>query len=120
MVDFTTGSSGLAATTVNWARGENNVAAAAVGDESFIGSYDNSGTTTLLGATGARHSMHGDVLHSRPVALNYGTGGVVVYYGTNDGFFRAVDGNKTGGTAGQELWSFGSLPGSIKTSTSAN
>jgi type IV pilus assembly protein PilY1 len=107
MVDFTTGSSGLPATTVSWARGENNVVATAPnGAEDFIGSYDNSGTTTLLGATGARHSMHGDVLHSRPVALNYGSGGVIVYYGTNDGYFRAVDGSKTGGTAGRELWSF--------------
>jgi type IV pilus assembly protein PilY1 len=31
---------------------------------------------------------------------------VVVYYGANDGFLRAVDGRKTGTTAGQELWSF--------------
>jgi type IV pilus assembly protein PilY1 len=89
-----------------WIRGMNNVLATDPGAEAFIGSYDNAGTPALLGATGARHSMHGDVLHSRPVALNYGSSGVVVYYGANDGFLRAVDGNKTGTTAGQELWSF--------------
>jgi len=107
LVDFTTGSSGLTAAEVSWIRGENNVTSGD-GMEQFTGSYSASGTgaTTLLGATGARHSIHGDVLHSRPVALNYGAGDVVVYYGGNDGFLRAVDGNKTGTTAGQELWSF--------------
>ncbi|MEO7852130.1 MAG: PilC/PilY family type IV pilus protein [Rubrivivax sp.] len=97
--------SGFSAAEVAWIRGENNQTTTA-GAEDFNGSYSNSGTTTLLGTTGARHSIHGDVLHSRPVALNYGSSDVVVYYGSNDGFFHAVDGNKTGGTAGQELWSF--------------
>ena len=51
--------------------------------------------------------MHGDVLHSRPVAINYGgTRGVVVYYGSNDGMLRAINGNKTGSGAGSELWAF--------------
>jgi type IV pilus assembly protein PilY1 len=90
-----------------WVRGMNNVPAGSAGDEDFVGTWDNAGTKTLLGTSGARHSIHGDVLHSRPIALNYGgSTGVVVYYGANDGFFRAVDGRKTGGTAGQELWSF--------------
>jgi len=102
---FNTSSSGLTAAEVSWIRGENNVASGA-GTEAFNGSYMNAGTLTALGPTGARHSIHGDVLHSRPVALNYGDGDVIVYYGSNDGFFRAVDGRKTGGTAGQELWSF--------------
>lgn len=56
-----------------------------------------------------RPSVHGDVLHSRPAVVNYGgpTGaGVVVFYGSNDGTLRAVDGSQTGTTAGQELWSF--------------
>ncbi|MEO6595723.1 MAG: PilC/PilY family type IV pilus protein, partial [Planctomycetota bacterium] len=82
-----------------------NVASGA-GAESFNGSYSNAGTITQLGLTGVRHSVHGDVLHSRPVALNYGSLGVSVYYGANDGFLHAVDGNKTGATAGHELWSF--------------
>lgn len=60
-----------------------------------------------------RPSVHGDVLHSRPTVINYGgTTGVVVYYGANDGVFRAVNGNQTnpaGSTLtdpGSELWGF--------------
>ncbi len=58
-----------------------------------------------------RPYVHGDVLHSRPVVINYGTGtGVVVFYGANDGVYRAVNGNQTSaiGTtpAGGELWGF--------------
>lgn len=82
---------------INWARGLNNK----VGDEAFVA------------ATAMRPSSHGDVVHSRPVALNYGTAdapNVVVFYGGNDGVLRAVNGNRTndayGSTAGSELWSF--------------
>jgi type IV pilus assembly protein PilY1 len=60
-----------------------------------------------------RPSAHGDVVHSRPVAINYGTDAapeVVVYYGGNDGVLRAVNGNRStsigGVDAGSELWSF--------------
>lgn len=60
-----------------------------------------------------RPSVHGDVVHSRPVALNYGSATspqVVVFYGANDGALRAVNGNRSSmfGTAaaGDELWSF--------------
>lgn len=60
-----------------------------------------------------RLSMHGDVVHSRPVAVNYGTSAnpnVVVFYGANDGLLRAVNGNRAnaigGVRAGGELWSF--------------
>jgi type IV pilus assembly protein PilY1 len=91
---------------IKWIRGENNVASG-LGMEEFTGYYLDGTTPTKLPVGGARPSMHGDILHSRPVALNYGTsGGVVVYYGTNDGLFHAVDGNVTGTKAGQELWSF--------------
>jgi type IV pilus assembly protein PilY1 len=49
----------------------------------------------------ARDTIHGDVVHSRPLAVNYGgEGGVVVYYGANDGIFRAVDAE-----TGAERWS---------------
>jgi type IV pilus assembly protein PilY1 len=107
LVDLTTDSdfSPFTLDEVKWMRGENNIATGS-GAELFNGSYLNASVVTPLGSTGARHSIHGDVLHSRPVALNYGSGDVVVYYGANDGFFRAVNGNKTGSTAGQELWSF--------------
>jgi len=58
-----------------------------------------------------RPSIHGDVLHSRPVVVNYGgTTGVVVYYGANDGVFHAINGNQTMGIngvrPGGELWGF--------------
>ena len=55
-----------------------------------------------------RPSIHGDVLHSRPVALNYGgsPARVVVFYGANDGMLRAVEGKQTGSGAGNELWAF--------------
>jgi len=69
----------------------------------------------LNGVTTAemRASVHGDVVHSRPAAINFGTiaaPNVVVFYGANDGVFRAINGNRTGniGTAtpGAELWGF--------------
>ena len=60
-----------------------------------------------------RPSAHGDVVHSRPIAINYGTDAapkVVVFYGGNDGVLRAVNGNRAnaydGVAAGQEIWSF--------------
>jgi len=60
-----------------------------------------------------RPSSHGDVVHSRPVALNFGTASapaVVVFYGGNDGVFRAINGNRTGNISsippGGELWGF--------------
>jgi len=102
---FNTSNSGLSAEEVAWIRGENNLIPPDPGAELFSGSYEDNGIK-VLGTTGARHSMHGDVLHSRPVALNYGDGNVVVYYGANDGHFRAVNGNKDGAGAGTELWSF--------------
>lgn len=85
---------------INWARGLNNK----VGDEA------------LVAATAMRPSSHGDVVHSRPIALNYGIAAgdpnVVVFYGGNDGVLRAVNGNrsapdpKADANAGKELWSF--------------
>ena len=60
-----------------------------------------------------RLSVHGDVLHSRAVAINFGTAvvpQVVAFYGGNDGMLRAINGNQTAAigsyAAGSELWSF--------------
>ena len=69
-----------------------------------------------------RPSAHGDIVHSRPVAINFGNDTnskqVVVFYGGNDGIFRAINGNRgeddslntspniSGVTPGNELWSF--------------
>ncbi len=78
---------------MNWVRGENNF-----GDEPNPGS----GYTV-------RQSVHGDVLHSRPLVINYGDSrGMVVFYGANDGVFRAINGSQTAAIgsveAGGELW----------------
>jgi Tfp pilus tip-associated adhesin PilY1 len=56
-----------------------------------------------------RPSVHGDVVHSRPLPVNYGTtanpnAGVTAYYGANDGTFHAVV--ASGANAGKELWAF--------------
>src|SRR3569623_20698 len=83
---------------INWIRGEDNM-----GDEASPGN----GITI-------RPSVHGDVLHSRPAVVNYGdvSGNprVVVFYGSNDGVFRAVNGNQSAsiGSAspGSEMWGF--------------
>jgi type IV pilus assembly protein PilY1 len=60
-----------------------------------------------------RASAHGDIVHSRPVAVDFGTAAapqVVVLYGGNDGVFHAINGNRTGAFAGadpgHELWAF--------------
>jgi type IV pilus assembly protein PilY1 len=61
--------------------------------------YDDNTNSTN---TDVRPSVHGDVAHSRPLPVNYGsTTGVVLYYGANDGAFRAVS-----GSTGRELWAF--------------
>jgi type IV pilus assembly protein PilY1 len=91
------GSSAERATLINWARGQD------LDDEDV----------DAVTSTEMRASAHGDVLHSRPVALNFGTAGtpqVVVFYGSNDGVLRAVNGNRATAiaskAAGSELWSF--------------
>lgn len=49
-----------------------------------------------------RHTVHGDIVHSRPLPVNYGgTLGVTVYYGSNDGTLRAIN-----AADGAERWSF--------------
>jgi type IV pilus assembly protein PilY1 len=85
---------------INWVRGDDNI-----GDEPS----PDSGVITI------RPSVHGDVLHSRPTVVNYGGSiGVVVFYGANDGTFRAVNGNQPlngslaigSASPGGEIWSF--------------
>ncbi|HKX44098.1 MAG TPA: PilC/PilY family type IV pilus protein, partial [Burkholderiaceae bacterium] len=73
---------------INWTRGDDTSAAGdtAAGPE---GSSPPDASITVRG------SVHGDVLHSRPVVINYGGSiGVVVFYGANDGMFRAINGNQ--------------------------
>jgi len=89
---------------INWVRGTNNVA-----NDSLDRGPGTIGTSTIT----VRPSIHGDVLHSRPVVVNYGpndTNNIVVFYGANDGMLHAINGNTSGtfGGAGpgEELWSF--------------
>jgi hypothetical protein len=85
LATFNTANTGLDANLVNFIRG------ADVNNEKGTGS-----TTT------ARPSIHGDVIHSRPLPVNYGgTTGVRVFYGANDGALHAVSAN-----SGVETWSF--------------
>ncbi|MEQ3696608.1 MAG: hypothetical protein ABNH02_06530 [Pseudomonadales bacterium] len=58
-----------------------------------------------------RPYVHGDVIHSQPAIVNYNTFGnddtIVVFYGSNDGLFRAVQGgpgDDAGDHRGNELW----------------
>jgi type IV pilus assembly protein PilY1 len=66
-----------------------------------------------LDTTDTRAWIHGDVIHSRPIAINYGDDDspeVVVYYGANDGMLRAINGNQSGDIGayepGEEFWAF--------------
>jgi type IV pilus assembly protein PilY1 len=71
------------------------------------------GVTATTTPAERRPSFHGDVVHSRPAAINFGTDPspeVVVFYGGNDGVLRAVNGNRTANigsvAAGNEMWAF--------------
>lgn len=78
---------------IDWAIGENNTNLSEDGDY-------------FIDQGSMRPSVHGDVVHSRPVAINFGTTAspdVTVFYGGNDGMLRAVNGNRDGGA---ERWSF--------------
>ncbi len=105
---------------IDWIRGEDNA-----GNEASIGPcpLNSDGTRTYNDGTACsisvRPSVHGDVLHSRPAVINYGDidndnpageSDVVIFYGSNDGMFRAINGNQTrpigGVRPGGELWSF--------------
>lgn len=82
---LTTTNSGLSSSLVNYILGQD------VNDENGNGNL-----------TETRPSIHGDVIHSRPLPVTYsGSTGVTVYYGTNDGMFRAVN-----ASTGSERWSF--------------
>jgi type IV pilus assembly protein PilY1 len=68
----------------------------------FILGYDVNDENANKNYTEVRPSVHGDVIHSRPLPIDYGgTTGVTVYYGSNDGTLRAVDSG-----SGTERWAF--------------
>jgi type IV pilus assembly protein PilY1 len=83
------------ASIIDWVRGKDN----AIARENLTGT-----------SSDIRPSVHGDVLHSRPAVVNYNrvTGSnndVVIFYGANDGLFRAVKGGQ-GASDGFEKWAF--------------
>lgn len=88
------GSSVDPATLINWIRGVDNKE-----DENINSSL-----------TDVRASVHGDVLHSRPLVINYGSSfGIYAFYGANDGTFRGTKAGQdetAGSKDGQEAWSF--------------
>jgi type IV pilus assembly protein PilY1 len=85
LVSFTAANSGLDADLVDYSRGMD------VDDMN----RDND-------RIAPRPTIHGDIVHSRPLPVNYGSyRGVTVYYGANDGTLRAVDADD-----GTERWSF--------------
>jgi Tfp pilus tip-associated adhesin PilY1 len=89
---ITASTGGGRATLINWVRG--------------LDTQDENGDTRT---TDVRASIHGDILHSRPVIINYGTpstsNNVYAFYGGNDGVFRAVKGGQAAGD-GVEQWAF--------------
>lgn len=75
---------------IDWMRGVDNAE-----DENNNASYAD-----------VRASIHGDVLHSRPLLINYGGSiGIVGFYGSNDGYLRAIKGGSAD-TDGVEKWAF--------------
>ena len=96
--DFNTDNTGLNTNLVSWTRG------------AHLSSAEQSSPDDTALPTGftMRRSAHGDVVHSRPLAIDFGTAGspdVKVFYGANDGFLHAITANK-GDTEGGEMWSF--------------
>lgn len=93
---FAAGAGGISKTSlINWVRGTNTQ-----GDDN---------PDKLL--TSVRGYLHGDVLHSRPVVVNYNRSNpsddrdIVVYYGANDGMIHAVKGGQDNAD-GVEKWAF--------------
>ena len=99
IVASTGSSSAVADDLIAWVRGADN--------------RDDENANTLF--TDIRASVHGDVLHSRPAVVNYNRHDndhdVYIFYGANDGIFRAVKGGFEQSAAGQpnpgeEAWGF--------------
>lgn len=74
-----------------------------------VDTQDENGFKVAGTDTDVRASIHGDVLHSRPIVLNYSasttTNNVYLFYGGNDGMFRAIKGGQAA-TDGKEQWAF--------------
>lgn len=101
----------LGVNLINWVRGDDTV----VQEGDTVAGPEPS-TPPLTGPKpptkiSVRGSVHGDVLHSRPVVINYGDKldsagnkiGVVAFYGANDGIFRAINGNQNNNTVSADV-----------------
>lgn len=105
LVAYSSSNSGLSTDAFNYTQGKD------VEKDPLTGTLSGqSGLTNWTSDTNVmRPTVHGDVVHSRPLPINYGTSsapnaGVTAFYGANDGTFRAV--LASGSNAGQELWAF--------------
>ena len=95
LANFPLEESHLDADLIDWVRGANNA-------------EDPDDEDTRAEDSNVRPSIHGDVLHSRPAVVNMEgseDSDVYVFYGANDGHFRAIQGGRGDGD-GVELWSF--------------
>lgn len=105
LASFGTVSGSAVTDLLNWVRGADNT--------------EDEDADTLN--TDIRSTIHGDVLHSRPAVVNYNRHGndddVYIFYGSNDGIFRAVKGGLGSDPSdllttnsepipGQEAWGF--------------
>jgi type IV pilus assembly protein PilY1 len=117
---FGVGSAAELTLLVDWVRGQDNAGGATLSplatgtapcDPAVAGCLWVPGEQGPGWPTTARASLQGDVLHSRPVVLNYSSAqghavdGPYIFYGSNDGFLRAVKGGQAAGD-GVEVWSF--------------
>lgn len=57
------------------------------------------GSDEVMPDAGLRASIHGDVVHSRPLAIRHSVDDITLYYGANDGVFRAIN-----AVDGSERW----------------
>ena len=72
----------------------------------LYGTNPNLNSTERMPASGLRATIHGDIVHSRPLTVSYGSksdGGTLfrVFYGSNDGVYRSLDPD-----SGSEDWAF--------------
>ncbi|MEP6702732.1 MAG: PilC/PilY family type IV pilus protein, partial [Betaproteobacteria bacterium] len=81
---------------IDWIRGADNTSP---NNESMSGPGG-------LGPSPIRPSIHGDVIHSRPLLVDYGAAGSFAFYGANDGTLRAMRAGQGATGAGDELWGF--------------
>ena len=102
-----TGGAGELSLLVNWIRGQDNFNGVPC-DPAVSGCLWTSAEKGPGWPVTVRPSVHGDVLHARPVVLNYvagGTTGPYIFYGANDGTLRGTKGGRLP-SDGKELWSF--------------